>query len=199
MVHYATRYVSPRSRPLTENEKFVRQVAYDLKIPTPTAIAVAAPLMAALLDREPCWLIPIPSATGSPEANMALCRAMKLIIPGARIVVGIRRAHPVESSCARRRRGLLGLSADQHAFERCCGPLLRLPVWFVDNVTTTGNTIKAAHLAFGTGGGIVYADASSYTLLRASRIDRVAPTPFDQHASGLKSHLTDRLASATRV
>jgi hypothetical protein len=124
---------------------------------------------------------------------------MKLIIPGARIVVGIRRAHPVESSCARRRRGLLGLSADQHAFERCCGPLLRLPVWFVDNVTTTGNTIKAAHLAFGTGGGIVYADASSYTLLRASRIDRVAPTPFDQHASGLKSHLTDRLASATRV
>jgi hypothetical protein len=191
MVHYATRYVSPRSRPLTENEKFVRQVAYDLKIPTPTAIAVAAPLMAALLDREPCWLIPIPSATGSPEANMALCRAMKLIIPGARIVVGIRRAHPVESSCARRRRGLLGLSADQHAFERCCGPLLRLPVWFVDNVTTTGNTMKAAHLAFGTGGGIVYADASSHALACTGRVDH-----GNHHATGLNSRRAVHLPSA---
>ena len=199
MVLYAVRYVSPRSRPLTEDEKAVRQVAYDLKIPTPAAIEVAAPLMAALLNREPCWLIPIPSSSGSTEANMALCRAIKCHIPEARIIIGIGRIHPVESSCARRRRGWLGLSVKQHSFKRCCGPLLRLPVWFVDNVTTTGNTIKGAHLAFGTGGGIVYADASSYTLLRASRIDRVAPTPFDQHASGLKSHLTDRLASAARV
>ena len=199
MVLYAVRYVSPRSRPLTEDEKLIRQVAYDLKIPTPAAIAVAAPAMAALLNREPCWLIPIPASSGITEANLELCRAMKRLIPKARIVVGIRRIHPVESSCARRRRSLLGLSVEEHAFVRCCGPLLRLPVWFVDNVVTTGATLRAAHLAFGTGGGIVYADASSYTLLRASRIDRVAPTPFDQHASGLKSHLTDRIASATRV
>jgi len=173
MIHYATRYVSPRSRPLTESEKLIRQTAYDLKIPTSAAIAVAAPLMAALLNREPCWLIPIPSSSGDTEANMALCRALKRRIPESRIVVGIRRVHSVESSCARRRRGLLGLSAEQHAFVRCCGPLLRLPVWFVDNVVTTGATLQAAHLAFGTGDGIVFADASSYALIRASRIDRV--------------------------
>jgi predicted amidophosphoribosyltransferase len=173
MVRYATRYISPRSRPLTEDEKLIRQAAYELKIPTPAAIATAAPLMAALLGREPCWLIPIPSSTGSTEANMALCRAIKLLIPEARIVVGIRRTRPVESSCARRRRGLLGLSVEDHAFLRCCGPLLRMPVWFIDNVVTTGATLRAAHLAFGTGGGVVYADASSYALSRASRIDPV--------------------------
>jgi hypothetical protein len=61
---------------------------------------------------------------------------------------------------------LLGLSVEEHAFVRCCGPLLRLPVWFVDNVASTGTTMKAAHLAFGTGGGVVFADASSYTLIR---------------------------------
>ena len=187
MVHYATQYVSPRSRPLTEDEKVIRQVAYDLKIPTPAAIAIAAPMMAALLNREPCWLIPVPSSSGGPEANLALCRAIKIFIPEARIIIGIRRVHPVESSCARRRRGLLGLSADQHAFVRCCGPLLRLPVWFVDNVVTTGVTLRAAHLAFGTGDGIVFADASSYALSRSNRIDRVAPSPFDHHACGLDS------------
>ena len=167
MVHYATRYVSPRTRQLTEGEKIIRQVAYDLKIPTPAAIAVAAPIIAALLEREPCWLIPVPSSSGSTEANMELCRAIRFFIPEARIIVGIRRVLPVESSCARRRRGLLGLAVEQHSFKRCCGPLLRLPVWFVDNVVTTGTTQKAASLAFGTGGGVVYADASSHSLIRA--------------------------------
>ncbi|MEI6607753.1 MAG: hypothetical protein WCP35_20805, partial [Verrucomicrobiota bacterium] len=163
---YVTRYVSPRSRPLTDGEKVIRQISYDLKIPSPSAIEIAAPLMAALLESEPCWLIPIPSSSGSTEANKAICHTIKCHIPAARIIIGIRRAHPVESSCARRRNGLLGLNVQQHAFERCCGPLLRLPVWFVDNVVTTGTTLKAAHLAFGTGNGLVYADASSYALIR---------------------------------
>ncbi len=185
MILYATHYVSPRSRPLTEGEKVIRQTAYDLKIPTPAAIEVAAPLMAALLEHAPCWLIPVPSSSGCTEANMALCRALKHIIRDARIVVGIRRVHAVESSCARRRRGLLGLSVEQHAFRRCCGPLLRLPVWFVDNVVTTGATLKAAHLAFGTGDGIVFADASSYALIRTSRIGCV-----NQHAHGFMPHVT---------
>ena len=166
MVRYVTRYVSPRSRPLTDGEKVIRRTSYDLKIPSPSALGIAAPLMADLLEREPCWLIPIPSSAGSTEANMGICKALKRLIPAARIIIGIRRVHPVESSCARRRSGLPGLTAEQHAFERCCGPLLRLPVWFVDNVVTTGNTMHAAHLAFGTGNGIVYADASSYALIR---------------------------------
>ena len=164
MIRYATRYVSPRARPLTESEKFVRQVAYGLKVPTPDALWVAAPLMSSLIDPGPCWLIPIPSSSGSTDANMALCRSLRSFVPDARIIIGIRRKHPVESSCARRRNGLFGLSVEQHAFARCCGPLLRLPVWFVDNVVTTGSTLKAAHFAFGTGNGLVFADASSHAL-----------------------------------
>ena len=166
MVRYVTRYISPRSRPLTDEEKLIRQVAYDLKIPTSDAIEFAAPLMVELLEREPCWLIPIPSSSGSTEANMAICHALRRLNPFARIIIGICRTHPVESSCFLRRHGLLGLTVKQHAFQRCCGPLHRMPVWFVDNVVTTGNTIKAAHLAFGTGEGVVYADASSCALIR---------------------------------
>jgi hypothetical protein len=160
------RYVSPRTRALTLEESGIRRVAYGLKIPTPEAIQAAAPGMAELLDEGPCWLIPIPSSSGSTEANLALCHAIQKFQPAARIVIGIRRSHPVDSSCLRRRSGLMGLTLKQHAFQRCCRPLLRLPVWFVDNVVTTGTTLKAAHHAFGTGYGLVYADASSCALLR---------------------------------
>jgi len=166
MIRHATRYVSPRQRPLTIAEKLVRDIAYDLKVPTPPALAAAVPLMAALLDPTPCWLIPVPSSSGDTGANLALAMAIKRLIPGARIRIGIRRLHPVESSCVRRRRGLMGLTIAEHAFVRCVGPLHRLPVWFVDNVVTTGNTLQAAHLAFGTGDGLVYADASSSVIRR---------------------------------
>jgi hypothetical protein len=179
MVRYAVRYVSPRHRPLTEGEQFIRRVAYDLKAPTPEAVATAAPLMAALIDPGPCWLIPVPSSSGSTDANIALCRAIRALVPGARIVIGIRRSHPVESSCSRRRRGLMGLAVEQHAFARCCGPLLRLPVWFVDNVVTTGTTLRAAHFAFGTGDGLVFADASSHALLGDGRANGTIRAPTD--------------------
>ncbi|MEI6655059.1 MAG: hypothetical protein WCP45_09850 [Verrucomicrobiota bacterium] len=166
MVRYVTRYVSPRTRPLTAAETLIRQTAYDLKVPTHSAIEIAVPLMMSLLDPAPCWLIPVPSSSGNTDANLAICHAIKSLNPAARIIIGIRRTHAVESSCARRRRGLKGLNVKQHAFQRCCGPLHRMPVWFVDNVVTTGNTLQAAHLAFGTGDGLVYADASSYSIFR---------------------------------
>ena len=161
MIRNAARYVPSAWRRMSPDDELVRRTAWELKVPTAEALAIAAPMMAALLDPEPCWLIPVPASSGSVEANLALACAMRRLIPGARVVVGIRRRHPVESSCIRRRRGLIGLSVREHAFVRCVGPLFRLPVWFVDNVATTGTTIKAAHLAFGTGDGLVYADASS--------------------------------------
>lgn len=166
MVRYVTRYISPRTRPLTVGEALIRQIAYDLKVPTAAAIGIAVPLMATLLEPGPCWLIPVPSSSASTKANLAICQALRRLNPAARIVIGLRRRHAVESSCERRRRGLLGLDVAQHAFQRCCGPLHRMPVWFVDNVVTTGTTLKAAHLAFGTGEGLVYADASSRSLIR---------------------------------
>jgi hypothetical protein len=48
---------------------------------------------------------------------------------------------PVESSCLRRRQGLLGLRAADHQFKRVRG-WLPMPVYLVDNVATTGATIE---------------------------------------------------------
>jgi len=162
MVLYAARYVPSHWRNMSATDLLVRRTAWDLKVPTIHAIELAAHMMVPLLEPEPCWLVPVPASSGSITANLALALALKRLIAGARVVAGIRRSHPVESSCIRRKRGLNGLAVDEHAFVRCIGPLHRLPVWFVDNVVTTGNTIKAAHRAFGTGNGLVYADASSF-------------------------------------
>jgi hypothetical protein len=163
---YVAHYAPSGVRWMGPEETEVRETAWDLKIPTAEAIGTAAPLMARLIDGAPCWLVPVPSSSGSVEANLALARAVGRLVRGARVVAGIRRVRPVESSCARRRRGLAGLPVDGHGFVRCVGPLHRMPVWFVDNVATTGTTIKAAHLAFGTGRGLVYADASSHRTAR---------------------------------
>jgi hypothetical protein len=175
-IRYYTRYISPRTRALTLEESCIRRIAYELKIPTRESIQAAALGMAELLDEGPCWLIPIPSSSGTTEANLTLCHAIRKHHPEARIVIGVRRTHPVDSSCVRRRSRQMGLTVKQHAFQRCCPPLLRLQVWFVDNVVTTGTTIQAAHLAFGTGRGLVYADASSCAFMR-----KLEPPP---HAQG---------------
>ena len=57
------------------------------------------------------------------------------------------RKHPVPSSCALRRAGQLGLEIGQHAMIRVAGPLPLAPLYFIDNVTTTGNTLYAARAA----------------------------------------------------
>ena len=128
--------------------------------------------MAALID-GPCWLVPIPASNGSLIANLALARAIADLVLGARVKVAIGRAHPVESSASRRMRGLLGLTVEQHAIIRLCGPIQLVPVYFVDNLITTGTTIAACRRALGWGIGLAYADASRYSnLLRfGTRID----------------------------
>ena len=153
-VHYHPRRADPDNRAY-------QRVAMRLKSAQPDAIAIAAPAIAALLPDSPIWLIPIPNCRGDTSANLALCRAIRKILPKARICDGLTRSEPVESSCARRRLGMRGLPVKYHKMKRTAAPLLRLPVWFVDNVITTGTTFKAAHHAFGTGQGIAYADASS--------------------------------------
>jgi hypothetical protein len=55
----------------------------------------------------------------------------------------------------------MGLLHDEHHFVRTGGPVNPLPVYFVDNVITTGNTIRAARAALGWGTGLAYADAST--------------------------------------
>jgi len=157
----ARRYVSPRARPITPEEAETRRIAYALK--RGAEIAIAAREMAGLLppDLPTLTLVPVPASTGSIEANLILARAIAFEYgPQARVVSSIRRVVPVESSCARRRRGLPGLTAADHKFVRL-GGWFELPVFLVDNVATTGVTLAAARDALGFGTGLVFADASS--------------------------------------
>ena len=170
----AVKYTSPRTRPITPREAEVRDLAYALKRTDSEAIARAAPAMAALIT-GPCWLVPIPSCNGSLDANLVLARAIAGLVPGAHVKLAISRSQPVESSTARRRHGLSGLLPEEHHFVRNTGPIEPLPLYFVDNVITTGNTIRAARAVLGWGTGLAYADASSPFNNRLRRVIKSEP------------------------
>ena len=156
----ARRYVSPRSRPITPEESETRRIAYALKRSEETEMVARE--MAGLLppDLPTLTLVPVPASTGSLEANLILARAIAAEYgPQARVVSALNRVVPVESSCARRRRGLPGLTAADHKFVRV-GGWFALPVFLVDNVATTGATLAAARQTLGFGTGLVFADAS---------------------------------------
>jgi hypothetical protein len=157
---HVAKYVPIGFRTPSPDEIMVRRTARDLKIPTAAAIQIAAPEMAALID-GPCWLVPVPASNGSLSANLALARAIAERVLGARVKCAIGRACPVESSASRRGRGLPGLTVEQHAIFRTSGPMQLLPLYFVDNVITTGTTIAACRHALGWGIGLAYADAST--------------------------------------
>jgi hypothetical protein len=156
---HATKYVPFGGRTPSPEEIIAHRTARDLKIPTAAAIQIAAPQMATLID-GPCWLVPVPASNGSLTANLALARAIAELVLGARVKCAIGRSHPVESSASRRMRGLFGLTMAEHAIIRTSGPMQLLPLYFVDNVITTGTTIAACHRALGWGIGLAYADAS---------------------------------------
>ena len=156
----ARRYVSPRSRPITPEEAETRRIAYAIKRGEETGVAACE--MAELLppDLPTLTLVPVPASTGSIEANLILARVIAAEYGlQARVVPALRRVVPVESSCARRRRGLPGLTAADHKFVRV-GGWFALPVFLVDNVATIGATLAAARQTLGSGTGLVFADAS---------------------------------------
>ena len=167
----AHKYVSPRTRPLTPEEVEVRRVAYALKVPTAEACEIAAHELAPLLDaaEAPATIIvlmPVPSSTGSVDANRQFANELAAEIhrryPTRRVQVRITvgRKHPVASSCARRRQGLPGLHGEELALVRVAGPLTAIGTayYFIDNMATTGSTLDACREALGFGDGIVWAD-----------------------------------------
>ena len=151
-------YVSPRTRPLNAEEQETRRIAYALKEPAAVAVEVAAREMARMID-GPCWLVPVPTSRGSIAPNLALALEVAKHVPGARVAPHLYRRAPVESSCSRHRRAAGPIPVDAHGFTRRGPPLTARPLYFVDNVTTSGNTLEAALRAFGFGEGLVYADA----------------------------------------
>ena len=168
----AHRYVALHTRPLTPEESEVRRIAYALKVPTAEACEIAARDLAPLLDAAEggagtrIVLMPVPASTGTVDANRQFANELAAEVhrryPERRVQVKVTvgRKHPVESSCARRRRGLFGLQGEEHAFIRIAGPLTATETayYFIDNMATTGATLDACRAALGFGDGIVWAD-----------------------------------------
>lgn len=173
----ARRYVSPRARPLTPDETATRNIAYALKDPRqyPEAVEIAAAEMALMLADEPRFaLVPVPTSGGDTGPNRMLANEVARHATGrGRVVCALERVRPVESSCARRRRGLAGLTEADHDFRRR-GPMLPadVPLYFVDNVTTTGATLRAARAALHFGDALVFADATPNRHPRAEGDDQ---------------------------
>jgi hypothetical protein len=169
-----------RQRVIVSNEAQIRATAYALKVANRESIEVAAPAMAALVS-GPCWLVPIPASDRSIKANLALARAVAALVPGSRVRTAIARSQRVASSTWRRRRGLPGLRREEHHFIRTAEPMTPVPVYFVDNVISTGGTVQAARAALGWGTGLTYAYASTPSTAGSTKLEShsaVQPRPL---------------------
>ena len=163
----ARRYVSPRTRPLTESEAQTRALAYMLKDPDcdQDLIDAAAREMARLIDGERGYLVPVPSHTRCTRANRRLADAIAFCTGNKFEVYDILdRTEPGESTCERHRKRLPPIEPDAHQIILHRTAHLTLTgtekIYFVDNVITSGNTIEACRRAMiGLGTGLVYADA----------------------------------------
>jgi hypothetical protein len=165
----ARKYPTPRNGPLSLEETETRRLAYAIKTTaSPCAdFDTAARDMAALIT-GPCWLVPIPDSTGNTDANARLAHmianhmASAAGTPGAQIIKAIYRTQPIQSQCTRHKHALGPIAPEQHHFARTRKALTLRQTYFVDNVTTSGNTMEAARLALGFGAGLVFADAAPH-------------------------------------
>ena len=154
-------YISRRTRALTPEEQETTRLAYAIKSTACAAVDfdTAGADMARLID-GPCWLIPIPDRHDNTDANAKLAAAIAHHCPGAQTVTAIKRTAPIDSQCERHKRKLGACPVADHHFIRTPRWLTVRPTYFVDNVTTSGNTFRAAHLALGFGTGLAFADAN---------------------------------------
>jgi hypothetical protein len=159
----ARRYISPRSRPLSAKEQETRVLAYALKnrdCPE-SALQLAAREMAELIIGGPVHLVPAPSHTGDTAANRRLAHAIAGYVAGATVHDILTRTEPAPSACDRHRLRLPQITvAGHHIVRRPGKPIPCKITYIVDNVTTSGTTIKACIAALGFGTGLVFADAT---------------------------------------
>jgi hypothetical protein len=161
----AHRFV-PSCAPNRSPEDVIHRLnSYAIKNPAcPQAVIEECAIdMAALIVKERCILVPVPDHNGVATVNVRLAEAIALHARCSRVEVHniLTRAQPVLSSCALHRQGLPTLRpADHRIVTRTHQPFHLAPIYFVDNVATSGNTLAACAAAlFGFGTGIVYADA----------------------------------------
>ena len=162
----AHRYVSSHAPHRTPEDVTRRLNAYALKASgcPQEVVEECARDMAALIVKERCILVPVPGRNGDTAANRRLAEAIALHARCSRVEVQdiLTRAEPVESTCERHRQKRGPLPVEAHRIVTRSHAAFHLaPIYFVDNVTTSGNTLAACAAAlFGFGTGLVYADAS---------------------------------------
>ena len=156
----ARKYPNPRNGSLSQAKAETRRLAYAIKDPRSPArdFETAACEMAALIQ-TPCWLVPIPDSTGSTRANTILAAHIARHRPGVQIAKALRRNRPIESQCTRHRRNLPATPPEEHHLKAALWSLCHRQIYFVDNVATSGNTMRAAFAALQRGADLVFADA----------------------------------------
>ena len=160
----ARKYKSLRQGQLSQAEAETRRLAYAIKDPSSPSIDfdTAAAEMARLIE-TPCWLVPVPASDGSTRANTILASLIASHRTGAQVAQALRRTRPIESQCARHCRNLPPTPPHEHHLKTTLWSLCQRQVYFVDNVATSGNTMRAANAAMQRGAGLVFADAGRHT------------------------------------
>lgn len=159
---YAHDYISPRSakRALTGEEKQVRDLSYGVKSLDPRAIEIVASDMAKIIpgDTSKAILVPIPSHTGDTTSNLVIAQAMAEKT-GAKVYDVLERKLGPSQRDARvaGRKTLKPVDFEMSLRGRLPSDLEN--VYFVDNVVSSGATIRAARDVVGGGRGIVYSKA----------------------------------------
>jgi len=121
--------------------------------------------MAKLIAGENCILIPVPDSKGDTYQNQCLAHSIaNHLDPKSTGCVRVKdiltRTKPTESQCARHRKGKTPLTPEQlNICTKPHKPFDLRPIYFVDNVITSGATIQACHDALGFGTGLCYAEA----------------------------------------
>lgn len=156
----AVNYISPRQRSLTVEESIIREVAYALKGSAKWAIEEASYLMAEELRHlDSMLLVPIPSSKGCTADNYRLCLAIIAKAGHGKIADILSREKSVPSSSARRVEGIRGINISDHHMILKTPPPKHPHIILIDNVTTTGNTFKAAQALIHGALGFAYARA----------------------------------------
>ena len=154
-------YISPRVKPsLSAEEKTIRENAYGVKEMDPIVLDSVAKEMATLIPeeaRKSAILVPIPGHTGETAANVALAERIAAIT-GSRVADVLKRQAGQSQRDARvaGRRTMKPVEFGMVSTETFDGD----DVFFVDNVISSGATIRAARDAVGGGKGLVYAKSN---------------------------------------
>jgi predicted amidophosphoribosyltransferase len=155
-------FVPNHTRPRNREEEQAHLRAYLLKANNcpPEIVDTCAKQMASLIRGEKCILIPVPDRNGNTDRNWFLADRIAHFADEAEVQDSLTRSQPTASQCERHKKGKQALTPEELKITVKPHKLFKLlPVYFVDNVITTGATIQACHNALGFGTGLVYAEA----------------------------------------